>query len=288
MAGSTLYPGAIDDSSTLYQPGPGDLMNSVDHAGLHDNVDVAVIATQTKLGTGSSTPVASTVLRGTGTGTSAWGQANLTTDVTGTLPVANGGTGVTSKTGTGNAVLSNSPTLSAPTMTSATLTGGTITTPTISNPTISSPSLTGYAAVLALIYPVGCIYTETTGTNPGTTFGFGTWAAYGAGEVLVGYKSGDANFGTAGGTGGEATHTLSSTEMPSHTHGIGWNNGGGYLPANSTNISSVNVYGTNDYSWSDRSQNGYVNLGLIQNTGGGGAHNNLQPYIVVYFWQRTA
>jgi len=66
----------------------------------------AIIAIETKVGTGSSTPTANTVLRGTGTGTSAFGQVGLTTDVTGTLPVANGGTGATSLTAN-NVLLGN-------------------------------------------------------------------------------------------------------------------------------------------------------------------------------------
>jgi hypothetical protein len=44
-----------------------------------------------------------------------WDAVSLSTsDITGTLPVANGGTGVTSSTGTGSVVLSNSPTLVTP------------------------------------------------------------------------------------------------------------------------------------------------------------------------------
>lgn len=132
MAGTTKFPTALDDSSTLYQPGSGDLVASVDHAALHDNVDVAVIATQTKLGIGASTPTANKVLRATGTGTTAYAQVALTTDVTGTLPVANGGTGVTSSTGTGNTVLSTSPTLTTPVFSSITNTG-TLTLPTTSD-----------------------------------------------------------------------------------------------------------------------------------------------------------
>lgn len=72
---------------------------------------------------------------------SAWGKIGLTTHVSGTLPVANGGTGVTSSTGTGSVVLSNSPTLVTPVLgtpasgvatnltgTAAGLTAGTVTT----------------------------------------------------------------------------------------------------------------------------------------------------------------
>lgn len=62
------------------------------------------------------------MLRGTGSGATAFGAANLTTDVTGTLPVANGGTGVTASTGTVAVVLSTSPTLITPVLGVATAT----------------------------------------------------------------------------------------------------------------------------------------------------------------------
>lgn len=84
------------------------------HAAQHNLEQAEILATQTKLGTGSSTPVASTVLRGTGAGTSAWGQVALTTDVTGVLPVGSGGIG------------------------QATLTGLTLTTPILTTPVIAS------------------------------------------------------------------------------------------------------------------------------------------------------
>ncbi len=37
-------------------------------------------------------------------------------------------------------------------------------------------------------------------------------------RVPAGFKTGDANFGTRGGTGGAATHAITTAEMPSHTH----------------------------------------------------------------------
>jgi len=78
-------------------------------------------------------------------------------------------------------------------------------------------------------------------------------------------------------TGGAKTHTLQVSEMPSHTHN--------FLPRTGTTgaVSSI-VTGTLDTS----STIGGNNQPHIQNTGGGGAHNNLQPYIVVYMWKRTA
>ena len=105
MPGNTSYPTSLDTTTnlpiasalvTVELDGDGDA-NKV-HSNLHGVVSEALVQVETKIGTGASTPIASRVLRGTGTGTSAWAQAVLTTDVTGTLPVANGGTGATALT----------------------------------------------------------------------------------------------------------------------------------------------------------------------------------------------
>lgn len=90
------------------------------HAAQHNLEQAEIVAAQTKIGTGASTPTANKILRGTGTGTSAWAQADLTTDVTGVLPVANGGTGQSSQTGTGLPVAQTSPTIITPTVASFT------------------------------------------------------------------------------------------------------------------------------------------------------------------------
>ncbi len=117
-------------------------------------------------------------------------------------------------------------------------------------------------------FTVNSIFIEIAGTNPATTLGYGTWVAFGTGQVLVGYKSGDSDFGTVLATGGEKTHVLTTTEMPSHTHGSNlWNGNGGGL---------------------NMAAGGGSGQGSTSSTGGDGAHNNLQPFIVVYFWKRTA
>lgn len=63
------YPTSAD---TLTNPAAGDTLNSPSHAVQHADVNDIAEALETKIGTGSSTPVANTVLTGTGTGTSAW------------------------------------------------------------------------------------------------------------------------------------------------------------------------------------------------------------------------
>lgn len=123
--------------------------------------------------------------------------------------------------------------------------------------------------ILPYVYPVGTIYTSVVATNPATVFGFGTWVAFGAGKVLVGLDAGQTEFDTVEETGGAKTHTLTEAEMPAHTHT--YNNSLGTAP---------NGRGDTGNS---------LNTGIATgSTGGGTAHNNLQPYIVVYFFKRTA
>ena len=130
------------------------------------------------------------------------------------------------------------------------------------------------AQLLAFAYPVGSIYISTVSTNPATLFGFGTWAAFGAGRVLVGLNGGDADFDTAEETGGAKTHTLLEAEMPAHFHG---------------ELAPLSASGGALRLAVDTNANGSVAAGLnTDSAGGGGAHNNLQPYIVVYMFKRTA
>jgi microcystin-dependent protein len=167
------------------------------------------------------------------------------------------------------------------------------------------------AAAKAAVWPVGSINISTTATNPNTLLGFGTWAAFGAGRVLVSQDAGQAEFDTLGKTGGAKTHTLTSDEMPSHTHTQDahthtqdahthtQNAHSHTIPRENATGSTV-VFGrkssgqesidtdpttaTNQNTTATNQNTTATN----QNTGGGGAHNNLQPYIVVSMWQRTA
>ena len=129
-------------------------------------------------------------------------------------------------------------------------------------------------AAINTAYPIGAIFTTTTAyANSAavvTAIGGTTWTAFGGGKVLVGLDSSDTDFDTVEETGGSKTHTLSVSEMPAHTH----------------------TY--NEPTTIDNKQGGgdsnYVSKASVSSgsTGGGSAHNNVQPYIVVYFWKRTA
>ena len=139
-------------------------------------------------------------------------------------------------------------------------------------------------AILPAVYPVGCLYTETSGVNPGTTFGFGTWVAFGQGRVLVGAGTSDATY-AAGATGGESQHVLNINEIPSHSHSTPSHTHG--IPArnNTAQVAS----GSFASAWNGTGT-GSTDPGGSGGTGGAGsdgAHNNMPPYIVVYMWRRT-
>jgi hypothetical protein len=141
-------------------------------------------------------------------------------------------------------------------------------------------------AALQALHPVGSIYTSTSATNPGTSFGFGTWVAFGAGRVLIGDGGGYA----AGATGGSAdaivvthNHTATVTD-PGHFHNYDYvsfpvqaNQWVGYAsdpgPTYTSTPTTTKTTGI-----------------TVANTSAGasGTNANLQPYVVVYMWNRTA
>ena len=141
-------------------------------------------------------------------------------------------------------------------------------------------------ALNAAAYPVGAIFTTTAvyadSAAVVAAIGGTTWVAFGAGKVLVGLDSGDSDFDTVNETGGSkapttGSHTLTSSEIPSHTHTV------------------QQVDGSSAGSFSGATGSSMkTNQGTIttSSTGGGGGHTHtsttVQPYIVVYFWKRTA
>lgn len=166
-------------------------------------------------------------------------------------------------------------------------------------------------------YPIGSIYMSVNSTSPAELFG-GTWEALDQGRVLIGA-------GTtypAGSEGGEATHTLTTDEMPSHTHsgsiasagdhthtrgsldatgsfiavyrgnsasGVFSASNGSYHTKNGTDsdgqLITLNLSGM---SGSTSSSGSHTHSMSLNTTGSGAAHNIMQPYLSVYMWKRTA
>jgi len=170
-------------------------------------------------------------------------------------------------------------------------------TPTLPTGTISvtqSPGNSGTAisttafvqAAIALLYPVGSIYINaTSSTNPGTLLGFGTWTAFGAGRVPVGFDSGNVLFDTAEETGGSAdsvvvSHTHVATDA-GHTHG--------FTQTNSNNVSfSPAANAANSGTTSGTTASGNASITNAVPAGSvAGTNQNYQPYITVYMWKRT-
>ncbi len=147
-------------------------------------------------------------------------------------------------------------------------------------------------AVKSALYPVGSIYTNSSvSTNPGTLLGFGTWTAFGAGRVMVGLDASDSLFDTAEETGGSKnsvvvshTHTATVTD-PGHTHQV-------RRTGNTTGASSITKLGLSSASFNiddDLIQASTTGISVSNSTeGSSGTNANLQPYITVYMWKRTA
>ena len=135
-------------------------------------------------------------------------------------------------------------------------------------------------------YPIGSYYeTSDTSFDPNTTWG-GTWVLETEGQVHV---SAGTNYAVNGALanasdGGESKHTLTIAEMPSHAHwqsqsydkADSYTQAGGYLQYQTKPVSGT----TGGIS------GGYP--GGKSLTGGGQSHNNMQPYIIVNRWHRTA
>ncbi|WP_224212586.1 DUF859 family phage minor structural protein, partial [Streptococcus agalactiae] len=128
--------------------------------------------------------------------------------------------------------------------------------------------------LLDIFYPVGVIYESTSNISPATIMG-GSWERFGNGRVLVGVSETESEFNGVNKSGGSKTHTLTIDEMPSHSHAQ-------YVSANNGNKAIRRDYG------SDGNSNTYPQGNNTGNTGGGKPHNNLQPYVTVYRWRRTA
>ena len=159
---------------------------------------------------------------------------------------------------------------------------------------ISSHTHAGGGGAALDAWPVGSVYIAVDSTSPATRFGGGTWSAFGAGKVLVGLDSGDADFDTAEETGGAKTVTLTAAQsgLPQHTH---VQDAHSHVENNnSATTGGLAGWAARDTSTSTPVATGYstaTTVAVNQNAGptdAAQAHPNMPPYIVVYMWKRTA
>ena len=144
-----------------------------------------------------------------------------------------------------------------------------------------------------LLYPVGSLYyNSSVTTNPATLLGFGTWTAFGAGRVPVGYNASNALFDALEETGGSAdaitvshTHTFTGDALAAHSHTLALRTLG--ASPSSPNYPMADVQGPTPGSINTGSTSGGTPSGTISTTGSSGTNANYQPYITVAIWKRT-
>lgn len=159
-----------------------------------------------------------------------------------------------------------------------------------------------------LFYPVGRGFLDFTDTDYSNWLGL-KWERELVGMTPVGKNVLDTDFNEIGKQGGEKTHQLTINEMPVHTHtqnahthtqnahnhaGMYWHGIQGTLDSGS--VSGKFVF---NHTWTNTADTGnnlttgsttatnQSTTATNQNTGGGHAHNILQPYQVVSYWKRV-
>jgi hypothetical protein len=309
ITGTTIGGTTITASSQFTGPGTGltGTAASLNIGGTALNITASSNTSLTSL---ANLVTVGTITSGTWSATfGAVSGANLTNitgaNVTGT--VANATTAVNSTNAT-----------TAATVSTTVASGAVGTTQTTGDSSTKIATTQFVQTALQLLYPIGAIYSSTSATNPGTAFGFGTWVAFGAGRVMIGNGGGY----TAGATGGSADAVLVSHQhggvtggqSNNHIHGYSGTTTGQSVDHTHTYSQSgtsgpggdLNIYFTNNGAFStplttsgtsnDHSHNYSGNTGntnvdhthSIALEGVSATNANLQPYIVVYMWTRTA
>lgn len=130
--------------------------------------------------------------------------------------------------------------------------------------------------ILNALYPVGTIYMSATLSTPEAVQAKlgGTWIAWGAGHVPVGFDANDTDFNEIEHTGGAKTVALTVSQIPSHVHEVTNDATYVWVPNSSVQYNAVQSYNQTT-----------IASGAM---GGGQPHNNMQPYIICYMWKRIA
>lgn len=165
---------------------------------------------------------------------------------------------------------------------------------TVNSITATNQNISGNANIDS-IYPIGSIYMSVSNTNPSTLFG-GTWEQIKDKFLLA---CGDTY--TNGSTGGEATHTLTTNEIPSHSHTASTNSTGGHRhtfkgwwttkgdgSATYACVARTTQSGDSAEYGSFATAGEHSHTVTVNNTGDGQAHNNMPPYLAVYIWKRVS
>lgn len=141
--------------------------------------------------------------------------------------------------------------------------------------------------LLEYIYPVGSIYMSVNATNPATFIG-GTWA-----RITDCFLLASGNTYAPGTTGGAATVTLTTDQLPAHAHSVEQQ----YLHRLDSSDNNFANYaaGGSLGGWglgTTTNNKGTTRLGIpafsTNNAGSTQAHNNMPPYLAVYVWQRMS
>lgn len=170
------------------------------------------------------------------------------------------------------------------------------------------------------VYPVGSIYMSVNDTDPSTLFEGTSWTQIAGGRCLIGSDSAH----LVGTTGGEETVTLTQAQIPEHGHtgsidyagahkhnrgtmeisgaiklwkyyaadGAFYINGGwGYAETKNGGgdpTARAEFKASRTWTGETSESGGHTHTLTISSAGGGEAHNNMPPYLVVNIWQRTA
>ena len=150
------------------------------------------------------------------------------------------------------------------------------------------------------VYPIGSVYISAKDTDPGTLFG-GTWEALNEGKTIL---TAGTNY-PAGSTGGAETVKLTTAEIPahnhsasvssagSHSHGSGWGEkttegtpANGWYDTGNNKMGAKSMDFDNAQTKTTSPSSTHWHIVYVSSSGGGSAHNNMQPYHALYMWKR--